>query len=343
MWVRLDCTLASHRKILRVGAEAAWLWVCGLAHANQHTTNGVIHRDALVALYPSAEWTPAKRRNLVAKLVEAGLWEVIDADSWMIHGYAEHQSEAMSEAVEARREREREKKRAQRNAGKSGGSQGVSPRDTQGDTAGSPRAASAPVPGVSPPSDRPTVRPTDARETRASAEPTPSAHGPATTPTGRSLLDAFRDAAGSRATLVGNMSEERGLARMLDRLAPSTAEVQAMADALGSPASWWPPGKKAAPKHVTLRDLAGWKGADGSPEWAPLSALIAHIRAEAAARARREAEERAAAEAAARRAPPPEDRPQITPEAQARIDEARRRMKAALWTYGDPPLDGAKQ
>ena len=116
----------------------------------------------------------------------------------------------------------------------------------------------------------------------ASAEPTPSAHGPATTPTGRSLLDAFRDAAGSRATLVGNMSEERGLARMLDRLAPSTAEVQAMADALGSPAAWWPPGKRAAPKHVTLRDLAGWKEADGEPGWAPLSALIAHVRAKAA-------------------------------------------------------------
>ena len=283
MWVRLDCTLASHRKILRVGAEAAWLWVCGLAHANQHTTNGVIHRDALVALYPSAEWTPAKRRNLVAKLVEAGLWEVIDADSWMIHGYAEHQSEAMSEAVEARREREREKKRAQRNAGKSGGSHGVSPRDTQGDTQGSPPPVSPPPsPRVSPPSDRPTVRPSDGGETPASAEPTPSAHGPATTPTGRSLLDAFRDAAGSRATLVGNMSEERGLARMLDRLAPSTAEVQAMADALGSPAAWWPPGKRAAPKHVTLRDLAGWKEADGEPGWAPLSALIAHVRAKAA-------------------------------------------------------------
>ena len=173
MWVRLDCTLASHRKILRVGAEAAWLWVCGLAHANQHTTNGIIHRDALVALYPSAEWTPAKRRNLVAKLVEAGLWEVIDADSWMIHGYAEHQSEAMSEAVEARREREREKKRAQRNAGKSGGSHGVSPRDTQGDTQGSPPPVSPPPsPRVSPPSTvRPTDRPTGERRARARSPP----------------------------------------------------------------------------------------------------------------------------------------------------------------------------
>ena len=100
MWVRLDCTLATHRKMLRAGAEAAWLWVCGLAYANQHTTDGVIPREALTALYPCDDWSPAKRRSLVAKLVEVGLWEVRDGDSWMIHGYAEHQSEAMSEAVD---------------------------------------------------------------------------------------------------------------------------------------------------------------------------------------------------------------------------------------------------
>lgn len=111
--------------------------------------------------------------------------------------------------------------------------------------------------------------------------PTPSAHGPATTATGRSLLDAFRDATGSRATLVGNMAEERGLADMLARLAPTAAEVTAMGAALGEVAAWWPPGKRGAPKHVTLRDLAGFRGADGSPEWGPLSALVAHVRAKA--------------------------------------------------------------
>jgi hypothetical protein len=172
MWVRLDCTVASHRKLLRAGGEAAWFWVCGLAHANGHTTNGVIHRDDLVALYPTTEWTTAKRMKLVAKLVEVGLWDVIDADSWMIHDYADHQSEAMSEAVEARREREREKKRSQRSAGKSGGSQGLSPGDTHGDTQGSPPPVSPSAsPGVSPPSDRPTVRPSDSGETSSLSSP----------------------------------------------------------------------------------------------------------------------------------------------------------------------------
>lgn len=175
MWVRLDCTLASHRKLLRAGGDAAWFWVCGLAHANGHTTNGVIHRDDLVALYPTTEWTTAKRLKLVAKLVEIGLWDVIDADSWMIHDYADHQSEAMSEAVEARREREREKKRSQRSAGKSGGSQGLSPGDTHGDTQGSPPPVSPSAsPGVSPPSDRPTVRPSSG-ETTSLLSPAPPA------------------------------------------------------------------------------------------------------------------------------------------------------------------------
>ena len=306
MWVRLDCTLATHRKMLRAGAEAAWLWVCGLAYANQHTTDGVIPREALTALYPCDDWSPAKRRSLVAKLVEVGLWEVRDGDSWMIHGYAEHQSEAMSEAVDARRERERDKKRLQRDREKQSRSGGVSPGDTHGDTRGSPREMSPPmsppVPGVSPPSDRPTDRPTGERDTPARAredinatvddqpraptrerESIASANGPSTTPQSRTLLDDLRTATGARATLVGTLAEERGLADMLARLSPTPDEVRAMGVALGASASWWPQGKTPAPKHVTLRALSGFRGADGQPEWGPLAGLVAHVRAKGVA------------------------------------------------------------
>jgi len=169
MWVKLDCTLATHRKMLRAGAEASWLWVCGLAYANQHTTNGVIPREALTALYPSDEWTPAKRRRLAEKLVEVGLWEAVSDQSWEIHGYAEHQGEAMSDAVEARREREREKKRAQRDREKTSGARPPSPNVSLGDIEGtrgdmSP-VMSPPVPGVSPPSV-PTDRPTVSQDTK---------------------------------------------------------------------------------------------------------------------------------------------------------------------------------
>jgi hypothetical protein len=168
MWVKLDCTLATHRKMLRAGAEASWLWVCGLAYANQHTTNGVVPREALTALYPSDDWTPAKRRRLAEKLVEVGLWEAVSDQSWEIHGYAEHQGEAMSDAVEARREREREKKRAQRDREKTSGSRPpshkVSPRDTEGTRGDMSPVMSPPVPGVSPPSV-PTDRPTDSQDT----------------------------------------------------------------------------------------------------------------------------------------------------------------------------------
>lgn len=154
MWVRLDCTVATHRKLLRAGSEAAWLWVCGLAYANQHTTNGAIPFEALTALYPSDEWTPAKRRRLAAKLVTVGLWEVEDStESWSIHGYEEHQSEAMSDAVEARREREREKKRAQREREKQSVPRNVSRGDKTGDAPGNTGDTSPPLsPRVSPPS-----------------------------------------------------------------------------------------------------------------------------------------------------------------------------------------------
>ena len=154
MWVRLDCTVATHRKLLRAGAEAAWLWVCGLAYANQHTTNGAIPFEALTALYPSDEWTPAKWRRLASKLVTVGLWEVEDStESWSIHGYEEHQSEAMSDAVEARREREREKKRAQREREKQSVSRNVSRGDKTGDAPGNTGDTSPTLsPRVSPPS-----------------------------------------------------------------------------------------------------------------------------------------------------------------------------------------------
>lgn len=113
------------------------------------------------------------------------------------------------------------------------------------------------------------------------------------------------------------MAEERGLADMLARLALTAAEVTAMGAALGEVAAWWPQGKRPAPKHVTLRDLAGFRGADGSPEWGPLSALVAHVRAEAQRAERLERAERRAPTQAVT-LPTPE-------EAQRLVDEARAR------------------
>lgn len=124
--------------------------------------------------------------------------------------------------------------------------------------------------------DRPRA-PTRERESIASA------NGPSTTPQSRTLLDDLRTATGARATLVGTLAEERGLADMLARLSPTPDEVRAMGIAFGAPASWWPQGKTPAPKHVTLRALSGFRGADGQPEWGPLAGLVAHVRAKGVA------------------------------------------------------------
>jgi hypothetical protein len=75
---------------------------------------------------------------------------------------------------------------------------------------------------------------------------------------------------------------EREANATLARITPplSSDEIEDMGAALANPSAWWPPGKKSAPKHVTLRDLAGWRGDDGAHDWTPLVALVAHVRTE---------------------------------------------------------------
>jgi hypothetical protein len=75
---------------------------------------------------------------------------------------------------------------------------------------------------------------------------------------------------------------EREANATLARITPplSADEIEDMGAALANPSAWWPPGKKAAPKHITLRDLAGWRGDDGAHDWTPLMALVAHAREE---------------------------------------------------------------
>jgi hypothetical protein len=296
-WLRTDDGFPEHPKCDALAAHFGDDWATlNLAFALWHHMGCDCASRRTDGAFDSARAYRVMRapREVVDKAL-AGLVKVRllerKRDGFLFHDWVEYQP------TKAQLDAERAQKTARQARWRAGKAGEVDAAETQPKTAGRRRVDGAVDASTSRLGDGAVEgapsRPDPSRPDReegsapARAEPTPSAHGPATTPTGRSLLDAFRDAAGSRATLVGNMSEERGLARMLDRLAPSTAEVQAMADALGSPAAWWPPGKRAAPKHVTLRDLAGWKEADGEPGWAPLSALIAHVRAKAASDAAR--------------------------------------------------------
>ncbi len=159
-WVRVDDTAPLHPKLLRVGPEAAWLWVCGLAHCNRSTTNGRIEKVFLPALYPSGHYTPKRLSALADVLVAARLW-VDDGDAFQIHEYEHQQELAMKEHVEARREYDRERKRAKRGRDKSGTLSGTSPgqvpgnvRDPDADIPHASETPSRPVPSRPVPTSR---------------------------------------------------------------------------------------------------------------------------------------------------------------------------------------------
>jgi hypothetical protein len=111
-WVKLDDKANSHPKLRRVGADAAWLWTCGLCHCNAHATAGRIDKADLPALYAGA-WTPRQLETLAKKLVAVGLWSD-DGDHFAVHDYAEYQEEALPEQVAERREQARIRKRRSR-------------------------------------------------------------------------------------------------------------------------------------------------------------------------------------------------------------------------------------
>lgn len=114
LWARFDCQSPSHPKLIRAGAEAAWLWHASICYSNMHHLNGRIAKDMLGFLYaPLARKTPA----LARRLCESGLWHD-RGDHFEIHDYAVFQEQALKEVhevkLEAKREYERDRKRLQR-------------------------------------------------------------------------------------------------------------------------------------------------------------------------------------------------------------------------------------
>lgn len=98
-WAKVDDHAHEHVKQLRAGAEACWLWVCGLAFANrQRARDGFIPREMVPGLYTGP--MRAKPMALAAKLVAVGLWVEL-ADGYQIHDY--HGWNPTPEQVEAER------------------------------------------------------------------------------------------------------------------------------------------------------------------------------------------------------------------------------------------------
>jgi hypothetical protein len=89
-WVKIDDGAPDHPKQLKAGAEACWLWVCGLAYCNRQTKrrDGFIPEEKVPALYPVRGAT-----RLAEKLVEVGLWERVTG-GYLVHDYLEFQPTA---------------------------------------------------------------------------------------------------------------------------------------------------------------------------------------------------------------------------------------------------------
>lgn len=122
-WARLDDVVTTHLKHLRISDGAFRLWTNALIYCNKHTTDGVIAKDLLPTLDHRRAWTPKQMEAFVAELVAiktpftVGLWIETD-DAYVIHGYAEHQAEAMKDRVERKRAYERDRKAARRARGR---------------------------------------------------------------------------------------------------------------------------------------------------------------------------------------------------------------------------------
>lgn len=114
-WVRIDDGAVHHEKLLAAGPDAVTLWLAGLCYANRLTTDGVLARGTLLALYPSETLPPARVRKAAARLVEVGLWEELGpADGWRIRNYERYQREAMSATRDRRREADKVSKQEKR-------------------------------------------------------------------------------------------------------------------------------------------------------------------------------------------------------------------------------------
>lgn len=109
-FVLLDDQIAGHPKVLRAGAEAAWLWAVSIAYCSRQLTDGRVPSDAL----PTLGKFRTSTTKLAATLVEARLFEVDGDDGFRVHDYLQHNDDRAT--VLKRRAKAAAKKAEQRAA-----------------------------------------------------------------------------------------------------------------------------------------------------------------------------------------------------------------------------------
>ncbi len=114
-WIRFEVGLPRNPKILgllatRDGYPAAWLYVCGLAYAGEHGTDGWVPEEALITFGGCYAGSYAGR--YAKMLVQRGLWEP-QPGGWSINDWMDYQ--LTSEDAQARRARAQAAARARWN------------------------------------------------------------------------------------------------------------------------------------------------------------------------------------------------------------------------------------
>lgn len=83
-WIRVDDKAPRHPKFVAAGPVASWLWLCGLAYASEHGTDGFIPADALGVLGVK------RAHRYVPILSRLGIWKPTE-NGWLIHDFHDYQ------------------------------------------------------------------------------------------------------------------------------------------------------------------------------------------------------------------------------------------------------------
>jgi len=81
--IEIEASARTHKKFLKAGPAASWLWVCGLGYCQDGLTDGFIPEEALHYLGVK---TPGALKD---RLVTVGLWDVVTG-GWHVHDYLKH-------------------------------------------------------------------------------------------------------------------------------------------------------------------------------------------------------------------------------------------------------------
>lgn len=88
-YIQVEASVRTHKKFLKAGPAASWLWLCGMGYCQDGLTDGFIPFEAID--YLGIKGNTA--RKLKVTLVAVGLWEEVPG-GWRVHDYLEHNKSA---------------------------------------------------------------------------------------------------------------------------------------------------------------------------------------------------------------------------------------------------------